>query len=75
MWILVRCYIKSVYENFYVIDVKLKIIVNNCYFKNIFKVLSDVFVKYSLINNIWWPPSLNELTPMIFNMKLTHLDS
>ena len=27
------------------------------------------------IRNIWRPPTLSELTPMMFNMGLTHLGS
>ena len=31
--------------------------------------------KNEIIKNIWRPPSLSELTPMIFNTGLTHLGS
>ena len=31
-------------------------------------------LKYARIPDFIWPPSLNELTPIISNMELTHLD-
>ena len=36
--------------------------------RNKYQVGSDTYI-------IWRPPSLSELTPMIFNMGLTHLGS
>ena len=33
------------------------------------------FVVYRLKNAIWRPPSLSELTPIIYDMVLTHLGS
>ena len=37
--------------------------------------MSHFSVQTKLISNKWRPPSLSELTPMIFNTELTHLDS
>ena len=40
---------------------------------NLRKFLS-VYI-YTILNDIWRPPSLSKLTLIIFNMELTHLGS
>ena len=36
-------------------------------------VLQSKYINLIIYINIWSPPSLSELTPMIFNTRLTHL--
>ena len=36
--------------------------------------LSDVLCRMDYITAVWRPPRRSELTPMIFDMELTHLD-
>ena len=38
-------------------------------------MLLTATISTHVLNNTWSLPSLNELTPIIFNMKLTHLGS
>ena len=43
--------------------------------KNFFSFIKKGPARNSEKIHIWWPSNLSELTPMIFNTGLTHLDS
>ena len=45
--------------------------------ESLYNSLKRLSIEIKLLNgkNIWWPPSLSELTPMVFNTGLTHLGS
>ena len=42
---------------------------------NYFFVIYELFGEYFVSEVNWRPPSLSQLTPMIFDMGLTHLGS
>ena len=44
-------------------------------FRYVIYVIFRHILKITIFSDIWRPPSLNELTQMIFNMELTHLGS
>ena len=44
-------------------------------YQNILHIIRFLFKDIKYIRIKWRPPSLSELTPMIFNLELTHLSS